>query len=213
MQNHFLQTLMNCQLTNNNVNKPYDDELCRVGLYQTFESFLLNERADCPTLLGIGKSLIDRAMKIDSSVKVKKNEEENNWEESNVYFQVKMIVRKLQLIWLQVRDSTSQLYQSWSFFNVDKPRNHFVESNVAQNDLHHVFMSSRTTTIAAAVAEAPVPETMNTEPLGVIHSTTVLNKPMTYEATPIVSYTNLDLVQPMMVQSTPMEAFVPNITS
>lgn len=52
------------------VNKPYDDELCRVGLYNILECFLINERADCSTIIAISKDLIDYANLLDSSVKV-----------------------------------------------------------------------------------------------------------------------------------------------
>jgi hypothetical protein len=63
---------MACQTTNSIINKPYDDELCRVGLYNILECFLINERADCPTIIAISKDFIDRAILADSSIKVRK---------------------------------------------------------------------------------------------------------------------------------------------
>jgi hypothetical protein len=62
---------MACQATNSIINKPYDDELCRVGLYNILECLLINERADCSTIIAISKDLIDNAALIDSSVKVR----------------------------------------------------------------------------------------------------------------------------------------------
>ncbi|CAF0802448.1 unnamed protein product [Rotaria sordida] len=53
IQNHFIQTLMICQSTNNSINKPYDDEICRVGLYNILECLLINERPDCSTIIAI----------------------------------------------------------------------------------------------------------------------------------------------------------------
>ena len=62
---------MACQASNSIINKPYDDELCRVGLYDILECFLINERADCSTIIAISKDLIDYAVSIDSSIKVR----------------------------------------------------------------------------------------------------------------------------------------------
>ena len=62
---------MACQATNSVINKPYDDELCRLGLYNILECLLINERADCPTIIAISKDLIDHATLADSSIKVK----------------------------------------------------------------------------------------------------------------------------------------------
>jgi len=61
---------MACQSTNSIINKPYDDELCRVGLYNILECLLINERADCSTIIAISKDFIDNAALVDSSVKV-----------------------------------------------------------------------------------------------------------------------------------------------
>jgi hypothetical protein len=66
-----MQTLMTCQATNGVINKPYDDETCRVGLYNILECLLINERADCSTIIAISKDLIDNATSLDSSVKVR----------------------------------------------------------------------------------------------------------------------------------------------
>ncbi|CAF1084216.1 unnamed protein product [Rotaria sp. Silwood1] len=126
IQNHFIQTLMICQSTNNSINKPYDDEICRVGLYNILECLLINERADCSTIIAISKDLIDNANLLDPSVKVK------------------MVIRKLKLVWQQVHDSTSRLYQPWSFLNVDKPRK-IPPNNInysTTNELRNVFVPS-----------------------------------------------------------------------
>jgi hypothetical protein len=64
---------MTCQSTNNIINKPYDDEVCRVGLYNILECLLINERADCSTIVAISKDLIDNAVLLDSSIKVRIN--------------------------------------------------------------------------------------------------------------------------------------------
>ena len=154
MQNHFLQTLITCQATMNSLNKPYDDELCRLGLYQILECFLLNERADCPTLLAIGKDLIDAATNLDASI------------------QVKMAVRKLKLVWQQVHDSSSQLYQPWSLINIDKPRKISYQTPI--NDHHQPVFASELMMInnlsaAPVVAVPPAPTT----------STTIESVPMT----------------------------------
>jgi hypothetical protein len=61
---------MACQSTNSIINKPYDDELCRVGLYNILECLLINERPDCSTIIAISKDFIDNATLVDSSVKV-----------------------------------------------------------------------------------------------------------------------------------------------
>lgn len=141
MQNHFLQVLITCQATMTSLNKPYDDELCRLALYQTLECFLLNERADCPTLLPISKNLIDSATNLDGSI------------------QVKMAVRKLKLVWQQVHDSINHLYHPWSSLNIDKPRKTL--SNPA-NDLQHIFMSNNIPPVTSTNSE-PVP--METAPV------------------------------------------------
>jgi hypothetical protein len=63
---------MACQATSSVINKPYDDETCRVGLYDILESLLINERADCSTIIGISKDVIDNAALLDTSVKVRR---------------------------------------------------------------------------------------------------------------------------------------------
>ncbi len=65
---------MACQASNSLINKPYDDELCRVGLYHLLECLLINERPDCSTILAISKDLIDNASMVDSSVQVSRKE-------------------------------------------------------------------------------------------------------------------------------------------
>jgi hypothetical protein len=62
---------MACQATKSIINKPYDDEICRVGLYNILECLLINERADCSTIIAISKDIIDSAVLLDSSVKVR----------------------------------------------------------------------------------------------------------------------------------------------
>ena len=62
---------MTCQASNGLINKPYDEELCRVGLYNMLECLLINERADCSTIIAMSKDLIDNASLVDSSVKVR----------------------------------------------------------------------------------------------------------------------------------------------
>ncbi len=63
---------MACQTASSIINKPYDDELCRVGLYDILESMLINERSDCPTIIAISNDLIQRAILTDSSLKVRR---------------------------------------------------------------------------------------------------------------------------------------------
>ncbi|UJR31711.1 hypothetical protein I4U23_019191 [Adineta vaga] len=182
LQNHFIHTLLACQTANSVFNKPYDDELCRVGLYDILECLLINERSDCSTIIGISKDVIDNANLLDSSVKVK------------------MAVRKLKLIWQQVHDSSSQLYQPWSFLNIDKPRKtipmHNMNSSMTTNDLHNVFAYSSmpiitnvqptvTSTAAAAITM------MNTEPSSSNNSQS-LSKPSVYQA-PIETTPNVFL--------------------
>lgn len=74
---------MACQASNSTNSKPYEDERCRVGLYDILECFLINERADCPTIIAISKDMIDYAMSVDSSVKVKLTNVPVNGEEQD----------------------------------------------------------------------------------------------------------------------------------
>lgn len=69
---------MACQASTSMHNKPYDDERCRIGLYDILECFLINERADCPTIIAISKDLIESAMSADPSVKVRNKKKKNN---------------------------------------------------------------------------------------------------------------------------------------
>jgi hypothetical protein len=82
---------MACQTTNSIINKPYDDELCRVGLYNILECFLINERADCPTIIAISKDFIDRAILADSSIKVRKKIKIISIIDINNYFRLKWL--------------------------------------------------------------------------------------------------------------------------
>jgi hypothetical protein len=171
IQNHFIQTLMACQTTNSIINKPYDDELCRVGLYNILECFLINERADCSTIIAISKDFIDNAVLVDSSVKVK------------------MAVRKLKLIWQQVHDSTSHLYQPWSFLNIDKPRK--VNSSITTNELRNVFVPSSMPIISNVQSTISI---MDTEQAPLSNSQS-LSKPSVYQ-TPMETASNVFLQAP-----------------
>ncbi|CAF1000584.1 unnamed protein product [Adineta ricciae] len=173
IQNHFIHTILACQTTNTVINKPYDDELCRVGLYDILECLLINERADCTTIIGISKDVIDNAALLDSSVKVK------------------MTVRKLKLIWQQVHDSSSQLYQPWSLLNIDKPRrttsNQNVHSTMTTNDFHNVFAPSSMPMITNVQSALPVVAAasssitmLNTEP-SPLNNSQSLSKPAVYK--------------------------------
>lgn len=62
---------MICQASSTYLNKPYDDELCRVGLYNILECLLINERPDCSTIIAISKDLIDSGASLDSSIQVR----------------------------------------------------------------------------------------------------------------------------------------------
>ena len=68
---------MACQSANSLINKPYDDETCRAGLYHILECLLINERTDCSTIIGISKDLIDTASLLDSSIKVRTHTKTN----------------------------------------------------------------------------------------------------------------------------------------
>lgn len=166
---------MSCQSSTSTIPKPYDDELCRVGLYQILECLLLNERMDCPTILAISKDLIDHAPMIDSSI------------------QVKMIVRKLKLLWQQVHDSTNSLYQSWSFTNIDKSRHTPTVNLHSTNDLRNIFTS--TSMITNNINN-------NSEPTSVVQMTSqTITKPAVYQ-TPTDTAANLFLPPPIF---TPLE--------
>lgn len=166
---------MSCQSSTSTIPKPYDDELCRVGLYQILECLLLNERMDCPTILAISKDLIDHAPMIDSSI------------------QVKMIVRKLKLLWQQVHDSTNSLYQSWSFTNIDKSRHTPTVNLHSTNDLRNIFTSASMITNNI---------NNNSEPTSVVQMTSqTITKPAVYQ-TPTDTAANLFLPPPIF---TPLE--------
>ncbi len=172
IQNHFIQTLMACQASNSIINKPYDDELCRVGLYNILECLLINERADCSTIIAISKDFIDNATLIDSSVKVK------------------MAVRKLKLIWQQVHDSTSHLYQPWSFLNIDKPRK--VPPSITTHELRNIFPPPPSVPIISNVQSTI--SIINTEQSPVINPPS-LSKPAIYQ-NPMETSTNVFLQTP-----------------
>ena len=157
---------MACQSTNNMINKPYDDEICRVGLYNILECLLINERADCSTIIAISKDLIDNVGLVDSSVKVK------------------MAVRKLKLIWQQVHDSTNHLYQPWTFLNIDKPR-----KVISNNELRNVFAPSSMPIINNIQSSI-----MNTEQSPSMNSQSI-SKPSVYQ-TPIETNTQVFLQAP-----------------
>ena len=68
-----------------------------------------------------------------------------------------MAVRKLKLIWQQVNDSTSHLYQPWSFLNIDKSRKIFsnnINSLITTNDLHNVFGPSSISSISSMASSS-----------------------------------------------------------
>ncbi|CAF2741509.1 unnamed protein product, partial [Rotaria sp. Silwood2] len=177
IQNHFIQTLMICQSINNSINKPYDDEICRVGLYNILECLLINERADCSTIIAISKDLIDNAALLDPSVKVK------------------MAVRKLKLVWQQVHDSTSHLYQPWSFLNVDKPRKvipNNINYSTTTNELRNVFLPPSMPMMSNV--ETSSISMMNTEQPLLINSQSI-SKPLVHQ-TPMETATNVFLQPP-----------------
>ncbi len=95
-----------------------------------------------------------------------------------------MAVRKLKLIWQQVHESTSHLYQPWSFLNIDKPRkvvSNNINASMTTNDLRNVF----------APSSMPM---MNAEQLTLINSQS-LSKPSVYQ-TPMETATNVFLQTP-----------------
>ncbi|CAF0738227.1 unnamed protein product [Adineta steineri] len=179
IQNHFIQTLMACQATNGNINKPYDDEICRIGLYNILECLLINERADCSTIIAISKDVIDNAAIVDSSVKVK------------------MAVRKLKLIWQQVHDSSSHLYQPWSFLNIDQPRkavSNNVNTSMTTNDLRNVFAPSSMPMISNVQSSSSI-SMMHTEQLPLINQQS-LSKPSVYQTPREITTANAFLQAP-----------------
>ncbi|CAF3318433.1 unnamed protein product [Rotaria socialis] len=191
IQNHFIQTLMICQASSI-INKPYDNELCRVGLYNILECLLINERADCSTIIAISKDLIDNAVSLDSSVKVK------------------MAVRKLKLVWQQVNDSTSHLYQPWSFLNVDKPRKvlpNNINSSMTTNELRNVFITPSMPMISN-IESAPV-SMMNTEHELLMHSLPI-SKPSSHHQTPMEIAANTFLQAPAPMTYSTLDVLLPS---
>ncbi|CAF1906932.1 unnamed protein product [Rotaria magnacalcarata] len=191
IQNHFIQTLMICQASSI-INKPYDNELCRVGLYNILECLLINERADCSTIIAISKDLIDNAVSLDSSVKVK------------------MAVRKLKLVWQQVNDSTSHLYQPWSFLNVDKPRKvlpNNINSSMKTSELRNVFITPSMPMISNI--ESSSISMMNTEHERLMHSLPI-SKPSSVHQTPMETAENTFLQAPPPMTYSTLDVLLPS---
>jgi len=106
-----------------------------------------------------------------------------------------MAIRKLKLIWQQVHDSTSHLYQPWSFLNIDKPRKiplNNINSSITTNELRNVFAPSSMSTISNIQSSSI--SMINTEQSSLINSPT-LSKPSVYQ-TPMETSTNVYLQGP-----------------
>jgi hypothetical protein len=106
-----------------------------------------------------------------------------------------MAIRKLKLIWQQVHDSTSHLYQPWSFLNIDKPRKiplNNINSSITTNELRNVFAPSSMPTISNIQSSSI--SMINTEQSSLINSPT-LSKPSVYQ-TPMETSTNVYLQAP-----------------
>jgi hypothetical protein len=112
-----------------------------------------------------------------------------------------MAARKLKLIWQQVHDSSSHLYQPWSFLNIDQSRkatsNH-VNASMANNELHHLFYPTNLPMLNAGQVSSGIsmlPMESNT----LIHSTS-LTKPSVYQ--PLTEATVETYVAPAMPYAT-----------
>lgn len=106
-----------------------------------------------------------------------------------------MTARKLKLIWQQVHDSTNHLYQSWSFLNVDKPRQ--VTSAITTNELRNVFAAPSIPIITQAQS------VINSQQTSLTNSPS-LSKPSVYQ-TPMETNTVNTFLPPPTVSYPPMD--------
>lgn len=107
-----------------------------------------------------------------------------------------MAVRKLKLVWQQVHDSTSHLYQPWSFLNIDKPRkmtSNNITSSLTTNDLRNVFAPTSMPMISNVQTSSSI-SMMTTEQSPLIHPQSIA-KPSVYQ-TPMETITNEFLQTP-----------------
>ncbi len=113
-----------------------------------------------------------------------------------------MAVRKLKLIWQQVHDSTSHLYQPWSFLNIDKPRK--VNSSITTNELRNVFVPSSMPIISNVQSTISIMDTEQA-PLSNPQS---LSKPSVYQ-TPMETASNvfLQAPPPVPIPFSPLDLF------
>lgn len=107
-----------------------------------------------------------------------------------------MAIRKLKLIWQQVHDSTSYLYQPWSFLNIDKPRKQTannINSSITTNDLRNVFTSSTMPIISNVQSSSSI---IHTEQLSLNNPQTI-SKPSVYQ-TPMDTSANMFIQPPSL---------------
>lgn len=116
-----------------------------------------------------------------------------------------MATRKLKLIWQQVHDSTSYLYQPWSFLNIDKPRTIPTQQSTT-NDLRNVFITSSMPIISNVQSSM-----INSEQSSLINTQTI-SKPSVYQ-TPMDTSNNMFLQpsppvisQPTSIPFTPIDS-------
>jgi hypothetical protein len=135
-----------------------------------------------------------------------------------------MVVRKLKLIWQQVHDSTSHLYQPWSFLNIDKPRKmptNNINTSITTNELRNVFAPPPTTSSMPIISHVQSSiSVINTEQASLINSPS-LSKPSVYQ-TPMETTANVFLQAPVMpfspldllpkTQQANLETLVPPVT-
>jgi hypothetical protein len=132
-----------------------------------------------------------------------------------------MAVRKLKLIWQQVHESTSHLYQPWSFLNIDKPRKmttNNINSSMTTNELRNVFAPPPPMPIISHIQSSI--SVINTEQSPLINSPS-LSKPSVYQ-TPMETTANVFLQTPAMpfspldllpkTQQTNLETLLPCVT-
>lgn len=107
-----------------------------------------------------------------------------------------MTARKLKLIWQQVHDSSNHLYQSWSFLNVDKPRQ--VTSSITTNELRNVFAAPSIPIITQAQSVINTSQTSLTNSPSLskpsVYQTPMETTTSAYLPPPTVSYPPMDLL-------------------
>lgn len=133
-----------------------------------------------------------------------------------------MAARKLKLVWQQVNDSTSHLYQPWSFLNVDKPRKVIpstINSSITTNELRNVFVPTSMPMISS-IESSSIPMMTTQQELLMnppsISKPAVLQTPMGVDPNafllaapqqqPLMTYSNLDVLLPS--QQPNLEAFI-----